>query len=102
MHIVIRLLCPPAPTGYSTDGSHLTSYRSMLSSILLGLSCADVVHIFSLYGMVRHYSLFLSIIRIILSRICQVCKMKPCIEFSPLFMLAGYNFTLIETLFIFV
>ncbi|KAJ6790672.1 Uncharacterized protein M6B38_247475 [Iris pallida] len=52
VHIVIRLLSPPVPPDYSRSESHLVGYRSMLNSLLLGLSCVDVIHILSLFGMI--------------------------------------------------
>ncbi|KAJ6839217.1 uncharacterized protein M6B38_316745 [Iris pallida] len=50
VHIVVKLLSPPVPLDYSRSESHLVGYKSMLNSLLLGLSCVDVVHILCLYG----------------------------------------------------
>eukprot|EP00249_Psilotum_nudum_P014446 c24828_g1_i1 orf=179-4354(+) len=50
VHLVVRLLCPPAPPD-SKGYSHLMSYAPMLLAPLNGLISMDAVHILSLYGM---------------------------------------------------
>ncbi|KAK1264927.1 Mediator of RNA polymerase II transcription subunit 33A [Acorus gramineus] len=52
VHLVVKLLSPPAPPDFSGPGSYLVSHMSILSAILFGLSSVDTVHILSLYGMV--------------------------------------------------
>ena len=58
VHILVKLLSPPIPTAFTEPGnaSRLISHMPILGSILFGVSRVEVVHIFSLYGMVsRHY-----------------------------------------------
>ncbi|KAF9591887.1 hypothetical protein IFM89_009495 [Coptis chinensis] len=52
VHFVIKLLSPPVPKNFSGPGSHLVGYISMLNAILFGMSSIDIVHIFSLHGVV--------------------------------------------------
>ena len=54
VHIVVKLLSPPVPPNPSVSGSgsHLIGHMSLLSAILFGVSCGDIVHILSLYGLV--------------------------------------------------
>lgn len=52
VHFVVKLLSPPIPPGYTTQGSHLIDYMPMLSAILFGASSIDTVHILSLHGVV--------------------------------------------------
>ncbi|XP_038988885.1 mediator of RNA polymerase II transcription subunit 33A-like isoform X2 [Phoenix dactylifera] len=53
VHIVIKLLSPSVPPNPSVSGSgsHLIGHMPMLSAILFGVSCGDIVHILSLFGM---------------------------------------------------
>ncbi|KAG1371452.1 mediator of RNA polymerase II transcription subunit 33A [Cocos nucifera] len=52
--IVVKLLSPPVPPNPSVSGSgsHLIGHMPMLSAILFGVSCGDIVHILSLYGVI--------------------------------------------------
>ncbi|CAL9069941.1 unnamed protein product [Musa banksii] len=54
VHIVVKLLSPPIPPDSSASGvgNYLIGHMSVLSAILFGVSCVDIVHILSLYGMV--------------------------------------------------
>lgn len=63
MRIVVKLLSPPVPSNLSVSGSgsHLIGHMPMLSAILFGVSCGDIVHILSFYGVVS---------RVLLCNIC--------------------------------
>ncbi|XP_073105034.1 mediator of RNA polymerase II transcription subunit 33A isoform X2 [Elaeis guineensis] len=58
VHIVVKLLSPPVPPNpsLSGSGSHLIGHMSLLSAILFGVSCGDIVHILSLYGLIPEVS----------------------------------------------
>ncbi|WOL04556.1 mediator of RNA polymerase II transcription subunit 33A-like [Canna indica] len=50
---VVGLLTPMSPdSSASGAGNHLIDHMSMLNVILFGVSCVDIVHILSLYGMI--------------------------------------------------
>ncbi|KAG1338909.1 mediator of RNA polymerase II transcription subunit 33A-like [Cocos nucifera] len=54
VRIVVKLLSPPVPpnSSVSGSGSHLIGHMSLLGAILFGVSCSDIVHILSLYGVI--------------------------------------------------
>ncbi|KAG1338911.1 mediator of RNA polymerase II transcription subunit 33A-like [Cocos nucifera] len=54
VRIVVKLLSPPVPpnSSVSGSGSPLIGHMSLLSAILFGVSCGDIVHILSLYGVI--------------------------------------------------
>lgn len=52
VRVVLKLLSPPVPANHTGSRSHLIDYMPMLSSILLGVTSIDTVHILSLHGMV--------------------------------------------------
>nr|XP_010921239.1 mediator of RNA polymerase II transcription subunit 33A isoform X2 [Elaeis guineensis] len=54
VRIVVKLLSPPVPPNSSVSGSgnHLIGHMPLLSAILFGVSCGDIIHILSLYGVI--------------------------------------------------
>lgn len=62
VRIVVKLLSPPVPpnSSVSGSGSHLIAHMSLLSAILSSVSCVDIVHILSLYGVVSRQYMLLS------------------------------------------
>lgn len=58
VHFAVKFLSPPIPPEFSGPGSHLVAYMSMLNVILFGLSSSDIVHVLSIYGVVRKTFLF--------------------------------------------
>ncbi|GMP99870.1 hypothetical protein CsSME_00047185 [Camellia sinensis var. sinensis] len=50
--LIIKLLSPPVPANYSGNESHLIGYAPFLNVLLVGISSADCVQIFSLHGVV--------------------------------------------------
>jgi len=54
VRILVKLLFPPIPTAFTEPGnaSRLISHMPILGSILFGVSRVELVHIFSLFGMV--------------------------------------------------
>lgn len=66
VRIVVKLLSPPVPPNPSASGSgsHLIGHMPMLSAILFGVSCGDIVHILSLFGMVTRalYAIYATLI----------------------------------------
>ncbi|PSR94800.1 Mediator of RNA polymerase II transcription subunit 33A like [Actinidia chinensis var. chinensis] len=50
--LITRLLSPPVPADYSGSESHLIGCAPFLNVLLVGISSADCVQIFSLHGMV--------------------------------------------------
>ncbi|THG04460.1 mediator of RNA polymerase II transcription subunit 33B-like [Camellia sinensis] len=50
--LIIKLLSPPVPANCSGNESHLIGYAPFLNVLLVGISSADCVQIFSLHGVV--------------------------------------------------
>ncbi|CAH9132697.1 unnamed protein product [Cuscuta epithymum] len=50
--LIIKLLSPPVPEGYTGSESHLIGYAPFLNILLVGISFLDGTQIFSLHGLV--------------------------------------------------